>query len=353
MPSDVRIWTGSAWESIKGADGAPGPTVVSADAGNVAKLGADGRISVQPSDMDSRFVNVTGDTMTGVLNVKPAVGPGLPDGSVLVVGDNTNANIAALRNADAGGGSVLGLSRSRGTNAAPTATQAGDQLGTIAWRGHANSAYLAAGFIRCAMYAAYQAGDTFIRGAIEIGASTGTLNASTMTIAGGNVGIQWSTPTSALEVGGTTTLRSTLEVVGNITSAGTAHAFAVASINGDAVADRPVIVWPLNTARTLALTDRCKTILNNVQSGGSCTITLPTNAAVPFPIGTMFVIIDTNQFATTSVTAGAGVTLNWNGTLTGGTAVVSGGVAATVTIPQPISRVTLVKVGTDSWAIFN
>jgi hypothetical protein len=50
-----------------------------------------------------------------------------------------------------------------------------------------------------------------------------------------NVGIGWSTPTVALEVGGATTLRTTLEVVGNITSAGTAHSFASASIPSSAV----------------------------------------------------------------------------------------------------------------------
>jgi hypothetical protein len=44
MAQDIRVWTGSAWESIKGADGAPGPTVVSADAGNASRLGTDGRL---------------------------------------------------------------------------------------------------------------------------------------------------------------------------------------------------------------------------------------------------------------------------------------------------------------------
>lgn len=50
-----------------------------------------------------------------------------------------------------------------------------------------------------------------------------------------NVGIGWTTPTVALEVGGATKLRTTLEVVGNIISAGTAHSFASASIPSSAV----------------------------------------------------------------------------------------------------------------------
>jgi hypothetical protein len=51
----------------------------------------------------------------------------------------------------------------------------------------------------------------------------------------GELGLNWATPTHQLEVGGTTMIRSTLEVVGNITSAGTAHSFASASIPSSAV----------------------------------------------------------------------------------------------------------------------
>jgi hypothetical protein len=44
MASDVRIWTGTAWESIKGPKGDPGPTEVSAEVGNSTRLGSDGKI---------------------------------------------------------------------------------------------------------------------------------------------------------------------------------------------------------------------------------------------------------------------------------------------------------------------
>jgi hypothetical protein len=64
MASDVRIWTGAAWESIKGT---PGPTVVSADAVNLCKLGTDGRLLVAQADLDARYVNVAGDWMSGSL----------------------------------------------------------------------------------------------------------------------------------------------------------------------------------------------------------------------------------------------------------------------------------------------
>ena len=238
MPSDVRIWDGAAWVSLRGP---AGPSAVSTNAGQLAKLGTDNLILVSSTDLDARYVNVAGDTMTGVLNVKPVAGPTLPDGSVLVIGDNTNANLAAVRNAETGAGGVLGLSRSRGTNAAPTATQVGDQLGTISWRGHANAAYSVAGYIRNTMIAAYQAGDTALRGLIEIGAATGTANATAVFITGGNVGIQWSTPTYRLEVNGNTMLRGTLDVTGNITSTGTAHSFAAKSIPASAIDGVPAI----------------------------------------------------------------------------------------------------------------
>jgi len=39
-----HIFDGTKWLSLKGADGQPGPTTVSADAGNATRLGSDGRI---------------------------------------------------------------------------------------------------------------------------------------------------------------------------------------------------------------------------------------------------------------------------------------------------------------------
>jgi hypothetical protein len=51
----------------------------------------------------------------------------------------------------------------------------------------------------------------------------------------GNVGINWTTPTANLEVQGTAKIRGTIEITGNITSAGTAHAFAAASIPASAI----------------------------------------------------------------------------------------------------------------------
>jgi hypothetical protein len=51
----------------QGSAGPPGPNVVSADAGNLAALGSDGRVFVNRATTDGRYVLKTGDTMTGSL----------------------------------------------------------------------------------------------------------------------------------------------------------------------------------------------------------------------------------------------------------------------------------------------
>jgi hypothetical protein len=62
----------------------------------------------------------------------------------------------------------------------------------------------------------------------------------------GNLGLNFAAPTHQLEVGGDTMLRGPLEVTGNITSSGTAHAFANGSIPSPAVIG--------NIPRTIAAT---------------------------------------------------------------------------------------------------
>ena len=50
-----------------GAQGPEGPTVVSTDAGNMAKLGGDGLIAVPQADLDARYVNASGDEINGTI----------------------------------------------------------------------------------------------------------------------------------------------------------------------------------------------------------------------------------------------------------------------------------------------
>ena len=67
-----HIFDGTKWLPLQGADGAEGPTVVSADAKNLAKIGTDGKLLVSQPDLDAIYVNLAGDTMTGPLAVTPS-----------------------------------------------------------------------------------------------------------------------------------------------------------------------------------------------------------------------------------------------------------------------------------------
>jgi hypothetical protein len=330
MATEINVWTGAEWESIRGpagATGPEGPTVVSADPVNVAKLGTDGKILVAQADLDARYVNVPGDTMTGQLVVRPAVGPASPDGAVQVIGDNTSATITVQRNADSAGNPTLRFKRTRGTAAAPTQCVVGDTLGAVAWHTvKPDGTYATVAAITTTANTIPANGETWAQGAISfsvgntgagaanpltlsrdgivngiainngqagIGVAVNVTTASSNTATQawglrsyvdcvtkgaaclvaentgkgteynygiallslqkspinyafysrsladshflGNVGINWLTPTANLEVSGTARVRGTVEITGNITSSGTAHNFATASIPASAI----------------------------------------------------------------------------------------------------------------------
>lgn len=367
MPT-TKIFNGTEWIDLQGPEG---PTAVSADLVNVARLGTDGKILVSQADLDARYTNVTGDTMTGPLTVKAPQPAGTATVSSLVtVAAETGRAIARITNANEdANGPFLTLRKDRGTLAAPTPVKANDQLGQVRFimangtsertagaiasfaaadgtatgcdsfmqisvqaanvattataitlrntvasgrtfecnadnfavtaSGNitasggdfivndtqvkstvtAGDSVTAIGFYGAAVgTSATSGGVTGVRGEVTGTVSTGTGVAAVVTatatqnfgvaaiVSGGtkncglytdvpkatgsysvqcqgdadiylkgSVGIGWSTPTVALEVGGATKLRTTLEVVGNITSAGTAHSFASASIPSSAV----------------------------------------------------------------------------------------------------------------------
>jgi hypothetical protein len=86
---------------------------------------------------------------------------------------------------------------------------------------------------------------------------------------------------------------------------------------------------------TLALTDQSKIIEMNVGSG-ACTVTVPPNGTVTFPIGTEIQVLWYGTIQPTIV-AGSGVTLNSNQSF--------------LKIGNQFTGVTLVKVGTDEWYV--
>jgi hypothetical protein len=354
MATEINVWTGAEWESIRGpagATGPEGPTVVSADAVNVAKLGTDGKILVAQADLDTRYVNVNGDTMTGPLAVTPSAALAAPAGHVQISGQGFQPAVAIQGRGDTNGTGTpqVRFFRTRGTAAAPASVQANDNLGTLAfygWLPNGTAANPVSILAQCDATPA--AGDTTAKGRITLvtttlvctatnftlnasgelagtitnggaaasfrsngngdgktglgvtgaasgvsatsGAVTGVRGEVTGTVSTGvavnaeatatatqnfglrtivnggtrncgvyvdvpkaanswaiqcqgdadsyfksNVGIGWSTPSALLEVGGTARIRSTLEVVGNITSTGTAHSFAANSIPSPAV----------------------------------------------------------------------------------------------------------------------
>lgn len=129
MPvSDIRVYAGAAdgWVSLRGPEGPAGPSVVSANAGQLAKLGTDNRVLVAKADLDALFVNVAGDTMTGQLTVRSPSGTG----SVVNITGDSAAPVALL---DCYGTAFpsLAFRRWRGTAAAPAQPSANDPIGVI------------------------------------------------------------------------------------------------------------------------------------------------------------------------------------------------------------------------------
>ena len=138
-------------------------------------------------------------TMAGVLTVAPAVGPAAPDGSVQVIGDNTNASVTVQRNADSSGNPALRFKRTRGSTANPTIVQAGDSLGAIAWHSVTTTgSTAAAGLVRSVCTHTPSAGDATLKSQLEVFVCDGATQGLAFTI----------TPTAsnfvnALTVGGT------------------------------------------------------------------------------------------------------------------------------------------------------
>jgi hypothetical protein len=134
----LYYWTGTAWEPISTGDGGggggigpvgpvgpPGPSAVSTNAGQLAKLGTDNLILVSSADLDTRYVNVVGDTMTGTLTVRAPAGSSsfiqvLSEGNVCACSYDAYGTAAAFP--------FLSFKKFRGTAAAPTAALNGDSL---------------------------------------------------------------------------------------------------------------------------------------------------------------------------------------------------------------------------------
>ena len=234
-------------------------------AGSIARSAVAG---IAETDLDTRYVNTTGDTMTGVLTVKPTVGPAAPDGSVHIIGDGTNANLTVQRNQDSGQ-PVLVFKKSRGTTAAPTAVHSGDTLSTFQSRGYgAAGTYITAGFINVACTRAPAAADTGIPAEMRFSVHDGAASTQVMVLAptgvsatnvtaanvtSANFTATGITKTVALEVSSASTLSGPLFLK---PTAGVAATVEVTSPNATSQADGMVVnILPVasKTSRGIAI----------------------------------------------------------------------------------------------------
>jgi hypothetical protein len=215
---------------------------VSTDPNNLTKLDEDGNVLTSTTDLDARYVNVTGDTMTGVLSVSPSVLPTYPKGSLDLspsVQGTASIGIETFSDFDLAG-SALALKRSRGNAKSIQPLVGGDFVGELSmWAYMPSGRYARASVNQVYVTETPDSGDSepISRTVLHSGGGITIQSVGPQPSPRGvvHVGIGWTTPTHKLEVGGDAIIRGPLEVTGNITSAGTAHSFAAGSIPSPAV----------------------------------------------------------------------------------------------------------------------
>jgi len=205
---------------------------VSKDPSNLTKLDADYNVLTSTNDLDARYVNLTGDTMTGQLIVER-------DGA------GTNAAVQARAYSETAN-CTYAITRTRGTKAAQAPLQVNDFVGRILFNTINTGGTNVQSAINCQVTSAASATGIDTALSFAVNSADGAAIRSAMILTKAGAGIGWTTPTRQLEVGGTAMVRGTLEVTDNITSSGTAHSFANGSIPSPAVIG--------NIPRTIAAT---------------------------------------------------------------------------------------------------
>jgi len=245
MADKPKIWTGSQWVDLVGPEGpagSPGPTVVSADAGNASRLGTDGRLYTPTVTPPAKL-----DDLTDCLVGNPSNGQTLRFTGTQFVNAALNygdlINPPAIPAASTVAGAADSAAGAVGTAATYARADHSHPFPTAAQVGAISQAAADARYVEVA-------GDTM----------TGTLYANGGVIAGPNrsifaanneayaVGLKYSNAIGPVYVGCTATgdfqlsnaggsaLLTVEDQTGNINSIGTSHSFVANSIPRSAVA---------------------------------------------------------------------------------------------------------------------
>jgi hypothetical protein len=138
-----------------------------------------------------------------------------------------------------------------------------------------------------------------------------------------------------------------VQFIGNFTvTTGTTVRFPARAVNADCLG--PLTIRIASADTTLALTDCSRAVLNASTAAGTATYTIPDNATVPIPIGSVIRIYDCSRLGTTALQGAAGVNLFWRNAAGAQT----GGAAQTLTLPGELNFVELIKTGTNTWYAF-
>jgi hypothetical protein len=322
MASDVRIWTGTAWESIKGP---AGPVAVSADAGNCSQIGTDGRIHTPA-------LPLAGGTVTGVAAFQQAVTfqatvSAVGGAAVFVLNNTANAANArrATINVGPNGRLLLATTDDAGTtiqtqleiDRTGNIQTSGASLGTFPG-GNAIPADLIVEDVAIGTKGMRCYGPVILNDSgafLTVTNAAGQFNLNCVSGAGvtqGQYRIQSQT-TGAFRIFDVTAAANrivwaadgTMTHPGNAVFQGASSTFRQASINSEALG--PMNVVPVPGGLTLDATHMGKVLM---LAGDAATITLPGGAAIP--VGSVVEFIHAAPTYSPVLAAGAGATISFN-----------------------------------------